>query len=105
MGDVDRKTFYLHYDTIYDVVTEMEQEVAGEVRQLLAQKKDITISEIFCGLNELMENEFLVYAEYCASGIIGIYTDWLAGNNPLSLEELVEIASDAVECGWQKIQG
>jgi hypothetical protein len=53
----------------------------------------------------LPENEFLVYAEYCASGIIGIYTDWLAGNNPLSLEELVEIASDAVECGWQKMQG
>lgn len=147
LADIDRKTFYSHYDTIHDVVYEMVQEVAEEVRALLAETEELSIREILLGLNTLMEkneafytqiagdtpmsflkeackdvlkqelrhaffirsgmteNAFEVCAEYVASGIIGIYTNWLAGRVRMPLEALTITASEAVENGWARLHG
>ncbi len=48
---------------------------------------------------------FNIYAEYVSSGIIGIYTDWLISKEPVPLENLVTIATYAVDNGWKEILG
>lgn len=46
---------------------------------------------------------FRIYSEYIASGIIGVYTDWLASPEKISLNRLTILASNAVQSGWNEI--
>ncbi len=145
LADINRKTFYLHYNTVSDVITEIETEVAADVAELLAQMPELSVTDLFRGLNALMEEnitfyrqisrdpsvsflkftckdilksalydaffdpsplsgpEFMVYAEYVASGIIGVYTAWLADDDGLTLDELTDLASDALMNAWERI--
>ncbi|WP_058303353.1 TetR/AcrR family transcriptional regulator [Gorillibacterium timonense] len=147
LADIDRKTFYLHYSTVEDILREMENELAEKVSWLLEKNERINISTFFKGLNDILTEDmelyrrfaeatsysfflkrcknilkasiirslypksnlplasFQVYAEYISSGIISIYTDWLSSNRPMTLDELTEIAEDAVYHGWEKIMG
>lgn len=145
LANIDRKTFYLHYDSVEDVLREYEFELAETVVSLLNANEKIEISSLFHGFNKIMTenidlysraskathysfflrrckdilkssiiesrysnssmplNHFQVYAEYISSGIICIYTDWLNANNGLTLDELTEIAEDAVSHAWEKV--
>lgn len=73
---------------------------------LQTECKDIlkkTIKESFYNKAGMTVQKFNVYAEYIASGIIGIYTDWLRSGSGMSLEELTDTAKDAVLGGWGQI--
>lgn len=145
LADIDRKTFYLHYNSTADILNEFETELAEKVLALLQKDSQFDIHTFFSGLNNIMMEDiglyrriseatsygfflteckdilkrtiqqsfyasasmtpeiFNVYTEYIASGIIGIYTDWLCSNSKISMEELTEAAKDAVSNGWNKI--
>lgn len=145
LANIDRKTFYLHYGSISDVLKEIENETAEEVRILLENTQPFDIKVFFRGLTQIMSENisfyrhvsteasyafflsqcknilkhsieesfyrrsgltkeaFNIYAEYIASGTIGIYTDWLGGSSQMDLDELTRIAVDAVSGGWDKI--
>ena len=62
-----------------------------------------SIIESFYEKSNMSIDIFKIYAEFIASGIISIYTDWLNSNSKMTLEELTVVAKDAVLCGWQKI--
>lgn len=61
--------------------------------------KDILKDELkraYFGESKMTEMEFEISAEYLASGLIGIYTDWLAGNIDISLEELTKMSVQVI---------
>ena len=145
LADINRKTFYLHYNSIADILIEFENELTDKVLEIIKKDEFIDIDKFFSGLNNIMlENidiyrkianhttyafllkdcknilknsiiesfyeksnmsmeVFNVYAEFIASGIISIYTDWLNTNSKMSLEELTIVAREAVLYGWQNI--
>ncbi len=144
-ADVDRKTFYLHYQSIEDVLQEILSETTESVRGLLTGSELFEIRDYFEGLSRAMmenitfyrmistttsyarfineckdilkallketkyassglsEEAFNVYSEYISSGIIGIYTNWLASKEELSLDTLISLTADAVEHSWDKV--
>lgn len=137
-ANIDRKTFYLHYNSIGDILKEFEAELADKVMILLREQKNFDLNFFFQGLNKIMLEDislyrhisetssysflkteckeilkntikesffdktnmeiskFNVHAEYIASGIIGIYTNWLSSDSGMSLEELTDTAKNAV---------
>lgn len=144
-ANIDRKTFYLHYNSIDDVLREFALEATEAVRVLLQKNQPFEITFFFQGLTKIMEdnigfyrhisattsysfflnqcknilksslkdsffvksdlheNVFEVYSEYIASGIIGIYTNWLISDSKMSLAELTSYAIAAVSNAWEKI--
>jgi len=58
-ADIDRKTFYYHYSSTYDVLKEIETIIEGRVLELL--EKEFNIESFFIGLNELMIEHFDLY--------------------------------------------
>lgn len=144
-ANINRKTFYLHYESVEDVFKEFKDELTHKVLDLIEEDKYLDIERFFQGLNNIMlENMdlykmiakrtsysffltdckdilknsindsfykksdmsievFNIYSEYIASGIIGIYIDWLNSDSKLTVEELTEIAKDVVVSGWKKI--
>lgn len=61
LADIDRKTFYLHYNIVQDVVVEMESEVAEEVRNLLSAQKNLDLKLLIEGLNAIMNSNLEFY--------------------------------------------
>lgn len=59
-ADVDRKTFYLHYSSTYDVLKEIETEIEEKVLELL-RTKDFNIDDFFKGLNAIMMDNVDLY--------------------------------------------
>ena len=145
LANIDRKTFYLHYNSTADILKEFEAELAGKVLMLLKKNQTFDMNSFFQGLNKIMMEDiglyrrisettsyaflqteckdilkntikesfytksgmsaekFNVYAEYIASGIVGIYTNWLSSISEMSLEELTDTAKDAIANGWSRI--
>lgn len=145
IANIDRKTFYLHYNSIDDVLKEFALEASEAVRILLQQSQPFDITIFFQGLTKIMqdnisfyrhvssttsyafflnqcknilktslkdsffvksglsENVFDIYSEFIASGIIGIYTNWLISNSQMDLAEFTSHATDAVSDAWKKI--
>lgn len=145
LANIDRKTFYLHYNSIGEILKDFEMELANKVVTLMKKTDSFDIHAFFEGLNHIMLEDiglyrrisettsyaflrseckdilkdslqesfladsnlpaakFNVYAEYVASGIIGIYTNWLLSDSSISLEELTDTAKDAVANGWNRL--
>lgn len=61
LADIDRKTFYLHYETINDVYKEIEIEVSTKLHTLLNSDKDFTFQNFFLGLNKIMQDDLNFY--------------------------------------------
>lgn len=60
LADIDRKTFYLHYDTVEDVYKEIVHEVSNELN-ILINDHDFSFPAFFHGLNRIMENDLQFY--------------------------------------------
>lgn len=84
----------------YFLKSMIDSSLKGQCKGLLKN----ALKEAFFKESEMPEEIFMIYTEYVSSGIIGIYTDWLACNNNISLDKLTEIASDAVTSGFEKLQ-
>lgn len=146
LADIDRKTFYLHYYSLDDILTEIENELVTEMKEIMKElDRDFLIKNFIAELNNLMLSnidfyklisketsfyflknkfkeilkgalydelydeknmkavEFSFYIEFIASGVIGIYTNWLSDNTHLSLEDLTLIIEKSVINGLSNI--
>ena len=54
---------------------------------------------------KLRRETFTVLAEYIASGILGIYIDWLSNGSKTSLEQPTLLTSELVADDWKKLTG
>ncbi|SHK25293.1 hypothetical protein SAMN02745136_02089 [Anaerocolumna jejuensis DSM 15929] len=61
LADIDRKTFYLHYDTVLDVYKDLLNELSDELLLLLNSSKTFDFSAFFKGLNQIMEKDMSFY--------------------------------------------
>lgn len=63
-ADIDRKTFYLHYDSIQAVISEVEDNLVNAVVRFANSAKDgATLDSFFDGLNKAI-SENLEFAKY-----------------------------------------
>ncbi len=56
-ADINRMTFYAHYDTVEDVFTEFVDDMAAEIETAMLEKESFDIDEFFELLNGLMLSE------------------------------------------------
>ncbi len=137
-ADVDRKTFYIYYNTVLDLVHEIENEVVDGLKLVMDNRKNSDWKEFLRGLNELMQKDIEFYTvlvrnndmafviadctdiledmlydsmlkgrsdasekdriliRYTATGILGVYEDWLKAKEKIPLDRLIEILGDAM---------
>lgn len=145
-AQINRKTFYLHYNGLDDLLTELQEEIADnfikrkvsyssmtDIRSLIrlffesAANMPLLHERLMCsgsyqpiwekinkrimdyrretnrgvfGLNEYAEN--LVFAYYGANSAL-LYRQWVADGKKLSLEELIEVATDLICNGMSSV--
>lgn len=61
-ANIDRKTFYLHYDTVPDVYHQIEHGIMVGVRQMLATNGNTDWRQFIMGLNKIMKKDFAFYS-------------------------------------------
>lgn len=61
LADIDRKTFYLHYNSVEDILEEFKEELTNKVINLIEEEKFIDIESFFQGLNNIMLENISVY--------------------------------------------
>lgn len=61
LADINRKTFYLHYSSIEDILMEFEEELSGKVLALIKDKEALDIGSFFQGLNNIMMEDIELY--------------------------------------------
>lgn len=61
LADIDRKTFYLHYNSVDDILKEFQQEQTCKVKALLEEEKKLDIGSFFEGLNDIMMENIEIY--------------------------------------------
>ncbi|WP_099469430.1 TetR/AcrR family transcriptional regulator [Konateibacter massiliensis] len=54
LANIDRKTFYLHYTSIHDILKEFEAELADKVILLLRNTQTFEMDAFFYGLTDIM---------------------------------------------------
>lgn len=141
-ANIDRKTFYLHYDTVYGIIEEYKSEVYEKARDMIKSIKAYDINALFNGFSRMMNEditlyryiatkrnlrylqyewkeilkdcfydayaetttlspqEFNVYSEFIASGIIGMYIDRLIDDRGIPLDEFTEYGINAARKSW-----
>lgn len=137
-ADIDRKTFYIYYNTVNDLIREIEGEIVDGLKVILDDRKDSDWKVFLQGLNKLMQKDIDFYSvlvrntdlafivadctgileemlyetilsgrehtsvrdeiiiRYTATGILGVYSDWLKAEKKIPLEELIEVLGDAM---------
>ncbi len=138
LADIDRKTFYIYYNTVFDLIREIENEIVEGLKSILNDKKNSNWKAFLNGLNELMQKDIEFYAllvrnndlafvvtdctdileevlynsvlknrqnvaekdktliRYTATGILGVYEEWLKADKKIPLDRLVEYLGDAM---------
>ena len=72
--DINRGTFYLHYDDIYDMLHKIEDEMFLEFNEIMEQNANY---EYLCS--------------FIITGCVGVVETWLKESDPQSPEEMAEI--------------
>lgn len=67
LADIDRKTFYLHYTCVEDILKEFEDELAEKVLNVLKSREHIDISFFFHSLNDIMIEDLALYRRCSAA--------------------------------------
>ena len=114
-ADLDRRTFYLHYGCIEDIIKEIEEEAIDSLNEVMSdsasfdfqmQCKQIlknSLYHTFSSSDVVAEEDFEIYSEYIASGIMGIYINWLHSGAGTSLERLTQKAIVVAKESWNKL--
>lgn len=63
LADIDRRTFYIHYGTVMDIIREIESETAEDVRKILMGQEKPDIRSILESLNQVMRKNLDFYRE------------------------------------------
>ena len=61
LAEIDRKTFYLHYNSMADILNEFESELTDKVSDIIKTDEFIDIEKFLCGLNNIMLENIEVY--------------------------------------------
>ena len=109
-AQVNRKTFYRHYRSISDVVTEFENEllsdfsdilktsntsifnigsVLGRVKAMLRRAIEIALRDV-CVVND--EQTLHALSEFTVSGVLSLYSGWFDSGCTGSLDVITDIA-------------
>ncbi|HJE98009.1 TetR/AcrR family transcriptional regulator [Ligilactobacillus acidipiscis] len=62
-AQIQRKTFYLHYNSVTDVLAEFEAELSHDVETMLTEISPFSVQEFLTGLNELLCKNYAFYQE------------------------------------------
>ena len=102
--DINRGTFYLHYDDIYDMLHKVEDEMFLEFNEIMEQKPVVTNSlasqgpllEFFRFLDRNRESaqsdaNYEYLCSFIITGCVGVVETWLKESDPQSPEEMAEI--------------
>lgn len=60
-ADIDRRTFYLHYSAVSDIVREIEGEAISELEKTVPKESEFDISRFFEALNTILLGNFEYY--------------------------------------------
>lgn len=60
-ANINRKTFYLHYESVEDVFKEFKDELTSKVLNLIEEDKFVDIESFFIGLNNIMLENMDLY--------------------------------------------
>ena len=144
-ADLDRRTFYLHYGCIEDIIKEIEEEAIDSLNEVMSDSASFDMERFFQCLSQIInenvefyrcitenaayyefqmqckqilknslyhtfsssdvvaEEDFEIYSEYIASGIMGIYINWLHSGAGTSLERLTKKAILVAKESWNKL--
>ena len=75
--DINRGTFYLHYDDIYDMLHKIEDEIEKRTLQVLESAQSDANYKYLCS--------------FIITGCVDVVETWLKESNPQSPEEMAEI--------------
>ena len=75
--------------------------IKNECKEILKE----SLIDSYIQKTKLRRETFTVLAEYIASGILGIYIDWLSNGSKTSLEQLTLLTSELVADDWKKLTG
>ncbi len=71
LADIDRKTFYLHYSTVDDILWEIEEELVDELIKVLKKEQTpempFSITRLFEHLNDMVEKNYAFFQFIAAS--------------------------------------
>lgn len=62
-ADIARKTFYLHFGSLEEVLTEIEQELTDEAYEAIEKISDATPDNLLASLNQLMRKRQSFYRQ------------------------------------------
>lgn len=117
-ADIDRRTFYLHYSCIEDIVVDIEKEAMDALHQLLLSMTDFNISSFFDGLSNIItenidffrivtENDnYHRFIAKCKSLLKSVIKDQFFSSSTLSEEdfdiycEYVSSGIVGIYCNW-----
>lgn len=94
LANIDRKTFYLHYGSIDDVLKEFETEAADQVRILLKTTHPLEIHEFFQGLTKIMTDNISLYRHISTERSYAFFQDQCKDILKNSMKESFFIKSD-----------
>ena len=82
-ANINRMTFYSHYDTVDDIFTEFVDGMEQELRSGLSQDPDMSLDRFFHQMNEakttLSTEQQTIRADLNSAMIAYAYFDWLLG--------------------------
>ena len=109
-ADIDRRTFYLHYTCLEDIVMDIEKEAMDALHQLLLSMNDFNISSFFNGLSNIINdnidffrivtenNNYHRFIAKCKNVLKDVIRDQFLSTSSLS-EEDFEIYCEYVSSG------
>ena len=111
-ADISRNTFYAHYDDVFCVLEELENDFIGKLRIYIGEGKDnvdeYTPLPLFEKVTRFIEkiranvspdlivdeNEFVALSECVASGFISLYRQNLKGETALTVDEIANYCAN-----------
>ena len=121
-ADIDRKTFYLHYNSTEDIIREYAEEKTRELLARLTIKSFFSLSfdrrifarevnsmpveilsENYARHSRLPESDLKIQVSFFVAGAMYVYQRWLRDEIPCSMEELGDKVSQIAFTGVQSI--
>jgi AcrR family transcriptional regulator len=107
-ANIDRKTFYLHYETVPDVYRQIEHGIVVSVRKMLANNDTTDWRQFIIGLNSIMKKDMTFYSvvakkvdltyifDECTDIVTSILQESLLKDRQASFEDKIIIRYAAV---------
>ena len=92
-ADINRSTFYLHYQGVHELLGEIEEQILSRIEEQLTQTPSLqTLNALVCFLKHIKQSPREVKLFYALGGDQG---------DPLFIRRLQQLIYDAFRRGWQ----